>query len=56
MLFHKIGIISMINYFCELVIIVLNEGLLSLKKKGCLPVTNCFVGVTKKQTLPHIRL
>jgi hypothetical protein len=26
MLFHKICIISIINYFCELVTVVLNEG------------------------------
>jgi hypothetical protein len=55
MLFHKIGIISTINYFCELVTVMLNEGLLSLKEKT-LVIINFFVAVTKKRTLPDIRL
>lgn len=57
MLFHKIGIISIINYFCELVTVMLNEGLLSLKKKikeRCLLIINCFVVVTKNKHYPTL--
>jgi len=32
MLFRKIGIISIMNYFHELIAIVLNEGLLRFRK------------------------
>ena len=59
MLFHKIGIISIINYFCELVTVMLNEGLLSLKKKNkrkMLAYYKLFCRCDKKQTLPDIRL
>ena len=53
MLFHEMGIISIINYFCKLVTDVLNEVLLNFKIN--MLIINCFVSVTKKQTLPHIR-
>ena len=55
MLFRKIGIISIMNYFHDLIKIMVNEGLLRFRKhKSCLPIINCIIGVTKQQTLPHI--
>jgi len=57
MLFCKICIIFMVNYFCEIIITVFNEGFFLSSKliKICVFIKKFIIDVTKKNIIPHIR-